>query len=337
MSFLMKAKTLKKENPFDYFKSEKLDGMRCLWDGGVTTGMQKTLVPWANNDKDTRYVTEPIATGLWSQYGNTIHAPQFFIDALPKGIVLEGELYIGRNKRQLLMSIIKKLTPCEYDWRQITFRVFDAPPVEVIFNDRIINETHYKKTFSGICDFLKGKVHFIKWSTYFGFRLAFAQKEVPENDYVKFVEQEILTGTAKDVIAETLEELSLAGAEGLMLHNRLGLYQCKRTNALFKVKKLEDAEGTVVGFTAGLEGKLYGKMGAIILDYDGHRLEISGFTDKERGLSDSKWALDEPGTDIFEDVANHFRIGDSITFKYRGLSTDGIPQEARYWRKSNQF
>jgi len=30
-----------------YYWSEKLDGMRAIWDGGVTRGMLKSDVPWA--------------------------------------------------------------------------------------------------------------------------------------------------------------------------------------------------------------------------------------------------------------------------------------------------
>ena len=32
--------------------SEKLDGFRVFWDGGVTTGMHSSKVPWANTTKD---------------------------------------------------------------------------------------------------------------------------------------------------------------------------------------------------------------------------------------------------------------------------------------------
>ena len=45
-----------------WFISEKLDGMRCMWDGGVTCGLEKTEVPWANCTKDARYVTIPLGS-----------------------------------------------------------------------------------------------------------------------------------------------------------------------------------------------------------------------------------------------------------------------------------
>jgi len=79
-----------------WFVSTKYDGQRCIWDGGASRGIPKIEVPWANNKKDERYLERPIATGLWSRYGNVIHAPDWFLDGLPTGMLLDGELWSGR-------------------------------------------------------------------------------------------------------------------------------------------------------------------------------------------------------------------------------------------------
>ncbi len=42
-----------------WFMSEKLDGMRCFWDGGITRGMFARDVPFANVAKDDRYISSP--------------------------------------------------------------------------------------------------------------------------------------------------------------------------------------------------------------------------------------------------------------------------------------
>jgi hypothetical protein len=45
-------------------------------------------------------------------------------------------------------------------------------------------------------------------------------------------------------------------------------------------------------------------------------------------------AYENPGQDMpghFE--GKHFKIGDTIEFRYRELSDDGIPKEARFVRK----
>jgi putative hemolysin len=75
----------------------------------------------------------------------------------------------------------------------------------------------------------------------------------------------------------------------------------------------------------------------LVLDFNGKRLELSGLTDEERRFSSSRqhqYASDHPGE--FMPVhfsGDHFKVGDTVTFKYRELSDDGIPKEARYWRK----
>jgi hypothetical protein len=89
-------------------------------------------------------------------------------------------------------------------------------------------------------------------------------------------------------------------------------------------------------------------MGALILEIDeGKRLELSGFTDEERTLVDRRsengysdaedWAMENPETECPEGIeAEQFPIGSTVTFRYRGKSKDGIPQEARYWRKREE-
>jgi len=114
------------------------------------------------------------------------------------------------------------------------------------------------------------------------------------------------------------------------------------------MKNNDDAEGVVVGYVSGrktaLGSKLLGFMGALILDYQGKRLELSGFTNEERRLGTVGKLCDGdaarhraaryPGDEVpawIETVA--FPRGSIVTFVYRGLSKDGIPQEARYLRK----
>lgn len=82
-----------------YYMSEKMDGMRCLWDG----------------------------KNLYSRNHNLIHAPEFFTQNLPKGFALDGELFVGRGEFQECMSIVKQTKPDVNDWKRVTFYVFDAP------------------------------------------------------------------------------------------------------------------------------------------------------------------------------------------------------------------
>ena len=91
-----------------WYVSEKLDGTRAFWDGGLSRGQPTKLIPWASvidpKTKKPKDRVKPVATGLWSRYGNPIMAPDWFLDSLPP-IFLDGELWTGRGSFQLCRSI----------------------------------------------------------------------------------------------------------------------------------------------------------------------------------------------------------------------------------------
>ena len=107
-----------------WYASEKLDGMRAWWDGGITRGLPAATIPFANTAKDHIRLQEVICTGLWSRYGHPIQAPDYFINVLPTGVPLDGELYIGPKMFQKTVSIVKKLVPDETEWLNIKYNIF---------------------------------------------------------------------------------------------------------------------------------------------------------------------------------------------------------------------
>lgn len=130
-------------------------------------------------------------------------------------------------------------------------------------------------------------------------------------------------------IHEFMQEVLDKGGEGLMLRHPNSRWEDKRSKYLLKYKPVNDAEGKLVGFTAG-KGKYEGKIGALILELpSGKRLELSGMTDLEREFSPTGLVI--PGKDVIGE-SPFFKLGDIISFKYRELTLDGIPKEARYFR-----
>lgn len=99
----MLSQTYEGQNPKGWLMSEKLDGMRALWNG-------RELV---------------------TRNGNVIAAPAWFLAALPP-MALDGELWAGRGKFQRMLSIVRGGT----GWEEITFRVFDAPEIDGGFETR---------------------------------------------------------------------------------------------------------------------------------------------------------------------------------------------------------
>ena len=86
--FLQQAKTFLPEEHqvHGWYLSEDIEGVRCFWDGGISRYVATDKVPWAsikNPKTGERKIIKPFASGLWSQYGNPIIAPDWFLDKLP--------------------------------------------------------------------------------------------------------------------------------------------------------------------------------------------------------------------------------------------------------------
>jgi DNA ligase-1 len=340
--FLQLAHTFDNQDVTNWWMSKKLDGYRVFWDGGITRGMHKSSVPWANTEKDERYKKEPIATGLWTRNANVYHAPEWFLDDLPK-IPLDGELYCHGLKRQDIGSIVKSLVP-GVGWASIKFHVFDSPPLATVFKDGVIDTPHYKKEFKDILKWIMDREYkyqsLAARSENFNYRYTYMLRvALADCPSCTLVHQTPIESMSQ--IDYHMDEALDEGYEGLVIRNPQEMYHCYRSHDMLKYKPYEDAEGIVVGYTSGREtdkgSRLLGMMGALIVDYgdqNGNLLELSGFEDAERELSDTNFAVLHPGKLLPEDVeAVKFPRGTVVTFKYRGLSNDGVPQEARYWRK----
>jgi len=340
----------KKHGIGGWFLSEKLDGMRAFWDGGISRGLPKTEVPWANTAKDARYKKKQISTGLWSRLGNVIHAPGWWLDKLPN-VMLDGELWHGvrgDGQRQILTKIVKPLIP-GLDWKRVKYHIFDLPPPKAVFRDGRLTAPHFRKVFKGIREWEYGAS-----LAYEPHGLTRFEKTVDkihnicDGRIALFHPQQRLpfqTAKANAIIEDELVRVCGLKGEGLMLRKPESYWEPRRVKTILKVKKIDDAEGIVTGFITGREtdkgSKLLGLMGALVLSYKGKRLELSGFTDAERALEATKgdgdatrWAECNPGKEVPDWISSvEFPRGSTITFQYRGTSLDGIPTEARYWRK----
>lgn len=79
-----------------------------------------------------------------------------------------------------------------------------------------------------------------------------------------------------------VSEIWARGGEGVMLNTTSGHYEIKRSKELLKVKHTEERVLNVIDLIEG-SGKFEDTLGALIVDYNGHRLGVgSGFTDAQR-------------------------------------------------------
>lgn len=360
--FLLLAKTLKldQHDLTGWFWSEKLDGMRAFWDGGVSRGLPTTEIPWANilhpRTQEPKKKIKPIATGLWSRYGNPIIAPDWFLDKLPL-CPLDGELWAGRKHFQLCRSICAGDKP-DARFKQIRYAVFDTPPLDALFRDGEIKNANFWVQTD--CDKFrrwfdkhvpKG-FEAIEASTLFSIRQIWLKTHLPEaasKSPVFLVPQYKLDEDWRLQLDEVLTQTLDMGGEGLVLRDPLGLWEPKRVASTLKYKPFEDAEATIVGIVAGRRGRtdqVLGKIGSLVCETrirparQSVTFEVgTGLTMEQRELTPpaAKWAKKHPGESIPHwefprDLSETFRLGDQITFKYRELSDDGVPKEPRFWR-----
>lgn len=102
------AKNWAGSDPTGWWISEKLDGVRALWD----------------------------CCTLTTRTGQPIYAPQWFIDAMPKAEPLDGELWIGRGQFQRTVGVVRSRSAGD-EWKAIRFAAFDAPMALGGFEERM--------------------------------------------------------------------------------------------------------------------------------------------------------------------------------------------------------
>ena len=103
------------------------------------------------------------------------------------------------------------------------------------------------------------------------------------------------------------------GGEGLMLHRADAVWQTGRSDILLKLKPQDDAEAVVVAHEAG-QGKYRGMLGAlIVMTPEGRRFRLgTGFSDAARRAPPA--------------------VGTTVTYRYRGFTSTGLPRFASFLR-----
>ena len=88
-------------------------------------------------------------------------------------------------------------------------------------------------------------------------------------------------GTDHSQVAKVAQQMIDNKREGVMV-NRNDVYECKRTKSLLKVKTMNDVDLEIVGYEEG-RGENEGRLGAFIVDYKGHKVNVgSGYSKMQR-------------------------------------------------------
>ena len=96
-------------DPAGYLVSEKLDGVRALWDGRT----------------------------LRFRSGAAIAAPAAWLARLPPQ-PLDGELWLGRSRFDELSGLVRQAQPDDARWRELQYQVFELPAAGGSFAQRAV-------------------------------------------------------------------------------------------------------------------------------------------------------------------------------------------------------
>lgn len=185
-------------NPVGYYMSEKYDGIRAIWTG-------------------TKLVTRNM---------KEISVPKWFVENLPKNVIIDGELFIDRKSFQKVGSTVMKKTPIDSEWNRIKFMMFDIISSNAEYDIR-------QELLQNIVTTLNS------------------------NKYV-YVKQTLVE--SKEQLEAFYKKVIDSGGEGIIL--RKGPYLQKRSRNMLKYKPVIDSEAIVNSVVEG-KGKYKGMMGAL--------------------------------------------------------------------------
>ena len=216
---------------------------------------------------------------LISRNGKEFVVPKWFTKGFPS-FEIDGELWTKRDDFENIISIVNMQTPHD-GWKKISYQIFEVP--------------HQK---GGLLE-----------------RLSVLEKWLGKNpnEFIKILPQKVCKGS--EYLEKLLDEFMAKGAEGLVVREPNALYVAKRSAKALKVKKAEDDECVVKGYTKG-QGKFEGLVGALLCEWKDRVLKIGS------GLSD-------------DDRKNPPVIDANITFKYNGLTKYGNPKFPVFLRVRN--
>jgi len=263
--------------PIGWYLSEKYDGLRGIW-----TGKELVARP---SKKDG------LMKGKVFNY-----VPEWFINMLPKGVSLDGEIWLGRGRFQEISGlsnykISKKITKEHLDnlWKEVKYMVFDIPHL----NEPYVSRLDKLKTIMNNIQVKEGFESPIQLST---------------NIIVKDHEH----------LSELYNNYTINGAEGIILREPNSYYETKRSKLLLKMKLNNDAEAIVTGYLLGT-GKYKGLLGSLTCSMNGKTFSIgTGFNDILRNEYNDPYSK------------YYIPIGSTINFGYMELTNDGIPRHPVY-------
>jgi DNA polymerase/3'-5' exonuclease PolX len=283
LKFMLAKEFIKGKHDVDnWFISEKFDGYRACY-----------------SPKDNHF---------YSRQNKPFNAPEWYLKAMPPKLV-DGELWVGRNRFQE-MGTVRKKTPIDEEWLNITFQVYDMPDHPGTFEERLkeldkivrLTRIRWKK----ICKTLPYPMNTIPCP------LVLAKQ-------IRVQDLEHLDRVYKDILKEE--------GEGIMLKDPVSPYEGKRSNYLLKYKPSFDEEAIVVDHKMG-EGKYKGLLGALICKPLINHETYSSINETQ----DHEFSISGMDDSIRNSYKTTHPIGTIISYEHSGKTDKGKPRFGRYTR-----
>ena len=332
-----------------YVVSEKLDGVRALWDG----------------------------KSLKSRSGKDFSPPKCWVENLPD-FALDGELFIARGKFEEVLSVVSKgdsqceKCKCE-EWGKVGYFIFDVPQSNT--EQPSTNQQSNPKNSAKHSDYFStdSSVDFSAKSYTLLERLALLEswlanhtnnarkisqakisknsadlegkKEVAREDknpILHIIPQERVS--SQEALQAKLKEIEKLGGEGLVIRKNNAPYERFRTTNAMKLKSYSDTECVVVAHNQG-KGRFSNALGSLTCE----SLPLASTT-KITASEKKAQSIQSTSTDFTKStpIASpadspkiRFKIGSGfsdkdrvspppigsiITYKYYGLTKNGLPR-----------
>lgn len=226
-----------------------------------------------------------------------------FLDYLPSGSMLDGELYYHGWDYNTIQSVVMSTVNIHRKLKKIIYHIFDV---------------HYKK-FNGESPTKEERIECLKnaYKQYLedgntSKKFCIIPTDIIPQDYA-YSHEEVIEYNLKYVALgfEGVMVKKLAGENPTKLDKERSYYKEGRSSNIMKYKTFEDDEGIVVEVTesTGTEKGL-AILHLLLKDGNKIRLRMDGSFDIRR-----RW-FENP-----EEI-----LGKEVTFKYQGLSSKGIPR-----------
>ena len=328
-----------------YVVSEKLDGVRALWDGA----------------------------NLKSRSGKAFSPPKCWVENLPD-FALDGELFIARGKFEEVLSVVSKgdsqceKCKCE-EWSKVGYFIFDVPQANQKSDAKSSTDSSAESSEKSYT-LLERLALLESWlenranktnkanqaKTTEGKNSAdLDSKKASKNPILHIIHQESVP--SQEALQKKLKEVEKLGGEGLVIRKNNAPYERFRTTNAMKLKSYSDTECVVVAHNQG-KGKFSHALGSLTCE----SLPLDSATTKsakntKNADSAQPTSIDSTQPNKIKDSTDsaqpapltfptHSRkirfkigsgfsdkdraapppVGTTITYKYYGLTKNGLPR-----------